>query len=126
MKRKWESKKAQQEGVEQFTFKPKTNKHSAALRDKAENYQAWVAENNRPFEVNSLNSVYSTDIGQNSMSMNHPLYAVQRLYETSEAWKEKRERINCKLKQQETPFKPAIYSKKSTAATSQYGSKSFK
>ena len=62
---------------EVLNFQPTTNKYSAHLREKNANYQTWVAESNAPFAVNSLNSVYSTDIGQSpSVSTSHPLYAV--------------------------------------------------
>jgi hypothetical protein len=38
--------------------------------------------------------------------------AVQRLYETQEAWKEKQEQKNTMFLNKIAPFKPTIYSKK--------------
>jgi hypothetical protein len=46
------------------------------------------------------------------------MYAVQRLYETSEEWKEKREQFNSMLLAKVAPFQPITYSKKPQNYTS--------
>lgn len=111
-KKNWERKMVKQEAAreKELVFKPKTNQNADLLR---ENYQNFHQTEPAPFQINS---VYSTNIGKtedlkSKAAKANPNLVVQRLYETSSAWKEKRKLINDLLIAKEATFKPVIYSK---------------